>query len=443
MRWISELNHWPGTIVSAASESINVYPMDGLLSNLVLVTSFRHPWIPLWRESGIRVFCLEEQDSDPGDVTRTLLEHPETLRFLNTLEKPVRLLLFKPMNEIEQKLRPMGIHFLNAPAAVSRRLENKVLFPRLAEQAGIPVIPHIIVPLSRRMNTDDVFRELGLPLICQFAKGFSGNRTFLIRDTREMQVILDRFDGRLSKLSSFLEGQTWTANGCIGPSGDIRCSRPFYQITSLIAGEDGFPPTMGSRGNLWSRLDADRETVIVTMMRKMGNVLFGNGFQGMFGMDFQLSSGDHGIRAVEVNPRLIASLPVLTPLEIASHGTPLLVRHLLTFGESQWGSDPEYPPIPAGGQVIFRHPVPGEFLTWLSPMKPGIYRMADDQLEYMKPGWSASALEPETCLIWPAHQRAESKDIIRIIFRSVRFAPAQSIMSEFEHLIRRTFRISF
>ncbi len=417
MNWLDRLAAIPGTIVSAAAETIQLLPLEGALPNLALATSFRHPWIDLWRWNGIRTFCLEESFPDAPATTTELLLHPATLEWLSSLPAPVRVLVFKPEDRVEQTLGRAGIELLNPHAGLSRRLENKLNFPALAAEAGLDSLPYSFFTLSDALEPATVFDELGDRVIIQFAKGFSGNRTFLVRSGDEFRAVRDRFRDRKCRICAFRDGATWTANGCVVSPFQVTVRPPFMQITRWSDYRDGLPPTVGSRGNLWAPPAPDVAQWITTAMEATGRMLGRYGFRGIFGADFLHTPDDGRTVMIEINPRLVASIPILTPIEM-TRGMPLIAAHILALTSDEIQQEIEPIEIPTrGGQIIFRGSDEG--VDALSrEMGSGIYRVSSDRgFEWVSDGWSPSHVRGSQCLIWkPPIEKTLYSERLRLVF---------------------------
>ena len=421
--WIQMLRTIPGTIVSAAAEPINVHPFEGLLPNLALVTTFRHSWLDAWQKQGLTVFSLESVEENPGTTTRQLLQHPATIGFLKSLPQPVHVLLFKPAADLEQILRREGLTLLNAPAQSSRRLENKLNLPDLLTESGIQGIPGQTLTLKKNMNTDILFQNLGPRLILQTAKGFSGNRTFQVDSTPDFMTLADAFSGRRCRITRRTSGTTWTANACVTTEHAVVCTPPFLQLTCTIPAKDGLPETIGSRGNLFTAPPKSLARQTEQAMTQLSRALFQRGFKGIFGADFLWLEEEEKVLAVEINPRLVASMPVLTPMEINQGAMPLLAAHILVFSNLPVPGEPFMGPYPNGGQLIVREENVLQALQLQELTRPGLVSL-NPQPHWTTTGYSPGKIPPEHALIWTPESRIDvSSEKLRVIFRSQKRPP--------------------
>lgn len=414
--WAEYLNQIPGTFVSAGVETIQVFPLDGRVKNLVLIVSEHHPWVTSWRNLGIRVFCLEEQSGAPENNTAKLLLNSRTTAFMKTLDQPVSILMFKPDAESAQKLRQLGFNVIGCDPAAARRLENKLLFPAIARQACVQI------PSTKKLLLDSentLIRKPPLspfPFICQFAKGFSGNRTFLVTSTEDWAALLKRFPNRYCRVSQKIEGDTWTVNACVFKDGFTLVSHPFLQETITIESTDGLPKRIGSAGNHWGEFSSEVARQTQGIAHKTGSVLHQKGFFGFWGMDIILEKDTGLFYAIEINPRITASTPVLTPMEMSGDAPPLIAAHLSTSMDLNWPwRNAPAAPNP-GGQRIYR---PGGLAIprKLEKCDTGIYRFTGNNVKFLRPGWNPGNLENGECLVWKPQSTQYASESMRVVYR--------------------------
>jgi hypothetical protein len=173
-------------------------------------------------------------------------------------------------------------------------------------------------------------------------------------------------------------------------------SDPFRQISISLPGKDGLPPTIGSRGNIWNPPPERISRRMTESLTALGKVLESRGFKGIFGADFQVSEDGDTVQLIEINPRPVASLPALTPLEITAGNVPLLAGHIAAFLKEDISAHPGQINLD-GGQLIFRDALQIPDNSVVSGRY--IYRHPDI-LEPQGSGWSPANLKNNECLIW-------------------------------------------
>lgn len=424
------LNNIRGTIVSAAVETIQVFHFSNRLKNFAVAVAEPHPWVDLWRSMGINVYNAPPRHDDPVMNTSQLLQLPETLTFLKSLPQPVHILMFKPDAAGQTFLNTHGFYMIGCDPGRARRLENKMRFPRIAARAGITVPENHTLRIPSRPGRNALPDTP--PFICQFAKGFSGNRTFLVRTRGDWEVLIRRFPGRNVRISPYLRGDTWTANGCVMPDDTIVVSEPFLQETHMyLSGDDDrLPSRIGSRGNVWGETPMDILRGVTDAMHRLGHALHQMDYTGFFGADFLApQSGqdtvhsDAALLGIEVNPRITASASILTPLEMRAGIIPITGCHLAAGLDIPCAFGPDGPniePLPRGGQWIIRSK--SSEPHWIDRIQSGVYAMCIQDLNAVpepqdRRAAASDDLSDGECLIWKPDRDTATRERGRLIYR--------------------------
>jgi len=368
--------------------------------------------VDILRARGVDVFALDATPdamaslgADGDRSTQFLLDQPQTVAFLKRAAT-TPLLVFKTSHAIETICRQHGWSLLGAPARLSRRWENKVLFREIAERLSLRQPPGSVVALATATYAD-LARSLGPRIVMQAAHGFSGARTYDVTDAASFDKAREALRSRHARATAFVPGTPLTQNACVTARG-VACSAPFLQVT----GEPGLTRhPLGSCGNDWAAmalLGLD-PAPFAAMAGTVGQALAREGYRGIFGLDFVL--GDDGeVYLIEVNPRLVASIALHTQLELAAGLLPLLARHVLSFLDP----DADDAPLDAhlapleGAQVILHNLAPGPRRVEGS-LVTGVYRWLalTEELALMRPAVRVDAVQVpgEMLVLAPARGR--------------------------------------
>jgi hypothetical protein len=149
----------------------------------------------------------------------------------------------------------------------------------------------------------------------------------LIKNKDGLIDIAKKFNN-IVKISEFINGITLINNGVVCADGRVIQSPVGYQLTgeSLLT---KLPMSTCGRG--WpADIDGQIKKKISKITIKVGKAIYKLGFRGFFGLDFILDKNNN-LFLLELNPRLTASFPFYTLLEINRKQTPLLLYHYQSF----------------------------------------------------------------------------------------------------------------
>lgn len=380
---------------------------------------------------GVPLFCLEREvgaEALPGRATPDLLAHPRTLAFLEGLAAEagsLSLLLFKPSAKVEGLALARGWRVLGATASLARRMENKLQFYRLLDGLGLPCPPWIEVDVDTTSYAA-LARSLGPHFVVQGAHGFSGSSTFDVPDEAAFQVAAVALRRRTARAAAFVGGAPLTLTGCVVDQGVVLVGRLFHQVT-------GAPQCtvhrLGACGNDWSASPPpeDLQEQARGVARRVGEELGQRGFRGIYGMDFVVADDGGGVLAIEVNPRLVSSVPMATVLEEEAGLVPLLAWHLLaTSGvASPLGNWPELVPLlaswdhpaPLQGAQLVLHNLCGADARMTGRLETAVYRVDGSGLEWVRRGLRATEAGADEFLVLPGgtrHTLAQAGECARV-----------------------------
>jgi hypothetical protein len=168
--------------------------------------------------------------------------------------------------------------------------------------------------------------QLQGPFVFQLAHGFSGEHTYPAASTEDLDELMQRFAGRACRVAERVAGTPVTVTGVIAED-RLLVGQACVQLTGLASLT---PHPLGSCGNDYSRpapaADAVHQVALRTAewLRRQGHL-------GIFGLDLVVGPAGE-IWCIEVNARLVASVP-LFDLSARDRGEPgILSLHLASFG---------------------------------------------------------------------------------------------------------------
>lgn len=364
----------------------NLLGIDRWIQNFFYLTYFdsfegAHP----------RVFVPRRRDrvdfGSMGDVCNHLLGDPETLEFI-AQRGPGGKACFVMLDEQTQALaHQAGLDVMHPPAELGHRLGSKTVMTRLADEAGVLSVPHLI----GRAGSYDELRALahgaglGDDLVVEAAYGNAGNATFFVRGQRDWDHCAADLVGqpevkvmkRIRNVEVCLEGAVTRHGTVIGPA-----------MTSLVGYPELTPRKGGWCGNdIWREVLPPRQTHAAReMVRKLGDVLSREGYRGYFEVDLLHDLDSDELYLGEVNPRLSGASPMTNLTTEAYADIPLFLFHLLEYMDVEYDLDIEeinsrwergYGEDEVWGQVVIAETSSAVELFTATP-RTGVWRLDDD-----------------------------------------------------------------
>lgn len=297
--------------------------LETLLPNYHIISSGEHPFNERLEDAGVNLFYTRDYQTSSYD----LLSHKETKIYLSQIEDP-HLLFFKPNSKYFRYCKKQHWNVLNNKPSMSLLLENKLKFPKTLDQLKIPYPETLFVKLQKGIQ-NEIKKKLGESYVIQFARSFGGNKTFWIKNDSDIQPLIEEYSGRTVKATKLINGWNLTINACVTQFG-IAVSYPFHQLTGIDILTQS---ELGSCGNDWGEVplspDAVREIIAIT--KKIGNFLRSKNYKGIYGVDFVVEYETNAIYTIELNPRLVASVPIFTQSQMENEEIPMLLLHCLEF----------------------------------------------------------------------------------------------------------------
>lgn len=296
------------------------------IGNYHIICSQKSDLVDYLREKGVSVFCLND---DKIKSSGKILANKKVIKYIKekSKNKTANVLTFKPSPMIQKICDNNNFKYLGNNWQLNRKLENKVEFVKITKKLRIPNANGKIIKLKSAEEINLSFKNK--KYVIQLPRGFSGNSTFLINGKKELENMINKYKDREVKISDFMWGETYTLNACVSKFG-LFVSQPIFQITGLTSFNKNEFGTSGNDYTYVKKLRAEEKKKIFDYTNKIGKYISKTGYKGIFGLDFIVGkNGD--VDLIEINPRLVGSMPVFTKLQIQNKQTPFLLLHILEF----------------------------------------------------------------------------------------------------------------
>ncbi len=371
-------NEEPVYFISATN--FNLLGMDEWIRNFHFINYIdcfdgQHPHVFVPSEVPHRPFtCLEE-------INNYLLEHKEVVDYIRRRGPGGKAVFLFFDEHTEELCEELGLELCFPSAALRRRVDNKVEATRIAEEAGVRSVPHVLAAVRDWDHLREVSNELGDDLVIQTPFGDSGHTTFFIKTEEDWnrhagEIVAEaevKIMKRVRVRGSALEACVTRKGTIVGPL-----------MTELVGFKELTPYRGGWCGN---EVYADAFPRDVRRQAREATFRFGEqlrrmGYLGYFELDF-LSDLDTGeLYLGEVNPRITGASAMTNLAAFAHADAPLFLFHMLNWADVDFELDIEElnehwadpANIDTWGQLVIKYTKDATELVTAAP-RSGVWRL--------------------------------------------------------------------
>src|SRR5262249_38833724 len=133
---------------------------------------------------GLAPDCLDSFEA----CNNALLSHPAVAEYVRSRGPGGKALFLMFDGETERLAARLGLEVCFPPPALRPRLDNKLTTTRLADQAGVASVPHVLAWVDTYGGLRRAARDLGPDLVVQLPHGDSGTTTYFISSADDFQM---------------------------------------------------------------------------------------------------------------------------------------------------------------------------------------------------------------------------------------------------------------
>ena len=251
-----------------------------------------------------------------------LLSHPAVANHVRSWGPGGKVLFLMFDEETERLAKALGLEVCFPTAALRHHLDSKLTTTRLATEAGVASVPHVLARVKSYWHLREVARDLGPDLVVQLPHGDSGITTFFISSAVDYRRHARAIAGaREVKIMRRIRCRPLTIEGCVTRYGTL--------VGPLMMELTGHPALTPFRGG-WCgnelagyalapdlRLQARRAT------EALGQRLAQAGYRGYFGLDYLLDQDTGDLYLGELNPRITGVTPLTSQAALDAGDVPL------------------------------------------------------------------------------------------------------------------------
>ena len=332
------------------------------------------------------IFCLEEKTNNIPKNTGHLLANKFVQNYITKNSKKTPLIIyFKPSLKIDLLGKKMGYKLAGNLSQMTKTLENKILFTKIVEKHNLALMPKSKI-YSKPHNLNLIENDFSYPFILQYEMGWAGKSSYIINNKFELEEKISKLSSSI-KISQLLPGITLTNNCVITNNNKVIQSRPAFQIT-------GNPSLTNKKlstcGRSWSEeINEKVYEKIKIITQRVGDYLISINYKGFFGLDFQLAKGK--IYLLEINPRLTASYPFYTFLELSENLIPMFAYHVASFIDLNL---PSYKEVQIQGSEIIQRNIKNKTIEIKSTLESGEYVNQEKVTDSILPSMNLTLIAP-------------------------------------------------
>jgi hypothetical protein len=328
-------NETPVVFVSATA--FNLLGIDRWVRNFSFVNYYdsfdgRHPNVFVPTHVAPPTFDSIEE------ICNYLLAHKDVIDHLEA-HRHGKAVFLRFDEETERLARAAGLEVAFPQAGLRRRLDSNIESTRLADEAGVPSVPHVI---GQATSYDELRRlafggGLGSDLVVQTPYGDSGQTTFFIGSAEDWHAAESRLAGEQLKVMKRIEPREAAVEGVVTRHGTL--------VGPLMTELTGFPE-LTPYGGGWcandvfaTALSDEQRRLARRYTQLLGQRLRKEGYRGYFELVFLADATSGEIYLGELNPRMTGASAMTNVTAVARGDLPLFLFHLLEFMEVEYELD--------------------------------------------------------------------------------------------------------
>ncbi|RMD77615.1 ATP-grasp domain-containing protein [Candidatus Dojkabacteria bacterium] len=327
---------------------------------------------------------LRTDSTSSYESTFDLIKSHDFNKICQTFKNNFYLRFFQISKEEEDFLKKNDIKYLNNNFSLCMIFEDKVNFSKLLKQnSKIKHPDNIVVDLSEGIELCEqlIVEKFGLNKLLSFQKNssYSGKGT-LFGFASDFLKITQSLGSQFVKVSEYINGITFTINGCIYKSKTF-VGAPQVQITGIPKISPSESACIGNDFSAAKEILSSNYHLSKKLFKTVldvGSLMKKMNFRGLFGVDLILF--DDEFYVIEVNARQTANITFESQLEISQGVIPLELISICEWLEIDVGIVQDELYFLDGSQLLIKANEDDTIVK--SKIKPGKYKMRGDRIAY-------------------------------------------------------------
>lgn len=320
-------------------------------------------------------------------------------KFILSLGKKVYLLTYHSSKDIEKFIseNPDKIELLGPKIEMKDYLDCKTTLPRDLTRIG--VIPNLEkITDIQELDFISSKEKYGIPFILQWGIGDSGSGTFFVKTREEFNRLKNEIPQQEVKIAKYIKGYS-IAICAVVYRDSVVLSQPNIQVCGqpeCVSKSTTYCATDFTAANEFTN---KRMSHIYDYTLKIGKWMKSKGYRGLFGIDFITTEDPDNIYVCEVNARFTGEGRFYSFYQKREGYVPLQFFHLAEYLNIDIPRDEietyNNSLKPLKGSCITLHNILPSDIKVGENLRPGIYKIKDGKLKYLRDGISLLCLKDE------------------------------------------------
>lgn len=385
---------------------------DQLFDDLCLVTEGKKQYL---KDLGFEDSIVPIKPSSRSAAVRRFYTAKKFVEL--TKQQPKRKFITYAPVDPPYKVNPLNL-LMNSPA-IAHAYENKRYFrDEFADLIRMPeyAIKHVN-ELDKATSYHELREEFGA-FVLQDEESSGSKGTHMVHNhddyVEAVRSLKKNSSGRSIVASKFIEGQAYSTQVCITRYGIFSGGVQKQLVDSTYLCN---PKLKGATRWCGGELGGDYPDIVQHQAHEMativGSELASHGYKGIFGIDLIITP-DNEVYAIEINARQTGWSYLISDMQLKQGKIPFMLLHALELGNVEYEVK-DLDALPSINRqkkpvslMIVINPLAEEYII-KQAIKPGVYKITNDKLEFEKEAYSLSQLKGEDrLLIMSRHNKGDS-----------------------------------
>lgn len=293
----------------------------------------------LLKKQGLEIFSVFNKTGDEKILkanwnSLAVVSSPQFKNFLESINFPTAWLVHTPSEKIRKIAKRYKAKVLATKPELFQKIDNRLFIRRLATKWQIPVPKWQLIDLQKKEKKV----KLRFPLVVQTLHSVGGRDTERILNKKSWPEKIKSFKEKLLLVSEEIKGVPLSVEACVLRKGVFYLS-PQIQIVDQkeLAGEGSFGRFCGYDFTS-SLIPVKIQQQCFEIVEKISDYLREKGYKGVFGLDC-IWGEDGKVYLIEMNPRLVGTLPTRVWFQLSQKQIPFLAWHLMEFLGASYSVD--------------------------------------------------------------------------------------------------------